>query len=163
MLVQELPKPWVDLQAYKRTRLLEAKYEAEIAGEFLREGLIRNAAGKAFQAWKALVAALAVDHRDKLRAAFPGNVKLKGGKVVERADWLIAVMPSTRLREVAQLIGGEIAGFTSIALDLHQYQYNGPDRELLTSSYRTDEEARRDVELLLEEIDKVLKREGVVT
>ena len=129
-----------------------------MAGELLREGLVRNAAGKALQAWRALVAALAAGHRDKPRAAFPGSVELKGGKVVERADWLTAVVPSTRLREAAQLIGGETAGFTGTALDLHQY--NGPDRELITSPYRTDEEARRDVELLLEEIEKVLRREG---
>ena len=38
--MQELPKPWFDLQAYKKTRLLEAKYEAEIARKFLDEGLI---------------------------------------------------------------------------------------------------------------------------
>jgi hypothetical protein len=39
----------------RRPRLLEANYEVEIARKFLDEGLIRNAAGEAYQAWKALV------------------------------------------------------------------------------------------------------------
>ncbi|GAA5418477.1 PaREP1 family protein [Sulfurisphaera tokodaii] len=51
--MQELP---ICLQAYKKTRLLEARYEAEITRKFLDEGLIRNAARKAYQACKALVA-----------------------------------------------------------------------------------------------------------
>jgi hypothetical protein len=72
-VVQELPKPWFNLEAYKKTRLEEAKYEAEIARKFLEQNLIRNAAGKAFQAWKALVAALAVDKRNELEKLYPGS------------------------------------------------------------------------------------------
>lgn len=40
--------------------MLEARYEAEPALRFLEAGLYRNTAGKAFQAWKALLAALAI-------------------------------------------------------------------------------------------------------
>jgi Archaeal PaREP1/PaREP8 family. len=65
-------------------RLREASYEAEIAEKFLEEGLIRNAAGKAFQAWKAVVAAYAVDKVDDLRKVFPGVKRLRGsGRRVE--------------------------------------------------------------------------------
>ncbi len=40
-------------------RLLEALVETGLALEFLgRGGLVRNSAGKAFQAWRALLAAL---------------------------------------------------------------------------------------------------------
>jgi HEPN domain-containing protein len=45
---------------------LEAKYEAELARRFLEDGLYRNAAGRAFQAWKAILASLAVDHIDEI-------------------------------------------------------------------------------------------------
>ncbi|MGC8544205.1 MAG: PaREP1 family protein, partial [Vulcanisaeta sp.] len=45
--MSELPKPWFDLDGYRKTRLLEARYEAELARRFLDEGLIRNAAGRA--------------------------------------------------------------------------------------------------------------------
>jgi len=51
----EVTKPWIDDNKYKKDRLLEAKYEAELAKKFLEDGLYRNAAGKAFQAWKAVV------------------------------------------------------------------------------------------------------------
>jgi len=70
--VLELARPWRDPQNYKRGRLLEAKYEAELALRFLEEGLYRNAAGKAFQAWRALLAALTVDRRDELAGRFSG-------------------------------------------------------------------------------------------
>ena len=54
-----LSKPWVDLEKYRRDRLKEALYEAELAEEFLKNGLVRNAASKAFQAVKAYLAAVA--------------------------------------------------------------------------------------------------------
>ena len=154
--MQELPKPWFDLQAYKKTRLMEAKYEAEIARRFLDEGLIRNAAGKAYQAWKALVAGVSVDYRDKLKGVFKGKVKIKGGKVVDKVDWVIAIMPSTALKTVSQIIGGEISLYTNVAILIHQYQYNGPDREGIVSPYTSDGEAKSDILLLLDEIGKLL-------
>ena len=43
---------------YINVRLLEALTEAYLAVRFLNEGLVRNASGKAFQAWRALLAAL---------------------------------------------------------------------------------------------------------
>ncbi|AFA39011.1 Archaeal PaREP1/PaREP8 family [Pyrobaculum oguniense TE7] len=46
-----LVKPWRDLQRYKEARLREAEVEARLALDFLEEGLVSNAAGKAFQAW----------------------------------------------------------------------------------------------------------------
>jgi hypothetical protein len=66
ILVLELEKPWRDPQKYLEGRLMEAAYEADLALRFLEAGLYRNAAGKAFQAFKALLAALAVKYRDVL-------------------------------------------------------------------------------------------------
>ena len=54
----ELGKPWINLGDYRRTRLMEAHYEAGIAVKMLSDGLTRNAAGKAFQAWKSFLAAI---------------------------------------------------------------------------------------------------------
>ncbi|WP_342606873.1 PaREP1 family protein [Pyrobaculum neutrophilum] len=73
-----LPKPWLDLAGYRRVRLEEARAEAALARKFLEQGLLRNAAGKAFQAWKALVAALAAERREELARLYPGKVKLRG-------------------------------------------------------------------------------------
>jgi len=60
------------LDKFRRDKLREALYEAELAEEFLKNGLLRNAAGKAFQAVKAYLAAVAALHRDKIAAAFNG-------------------------------------------------------------------------------------------
>jgi hypothetical protein len=55
-------------EGYVEARLLEALVEARLALRFLEEGLTRNAAGKAFQAWKALLATLLRLELDKLKA-----------------------------------------------------------------------------------------------
>jgi hypothetical protein len=55
LVERPLPKP-TDV-AYVEARLLEAFGEARLALEYLERGLTRNAACKAFQAWKALLAA----------------------------------------------------------------------------------------------------------
>jgi hypothetical protein len=59
-----LPKP--SDEGYVEARLLEALAEAGLALEFLGRGLTRNAAGKALQAWRALLAALL--RLDRLKA-----------------------------------------------------------------------------------------------
>ncbi|MCU7786871.1 PaREP1 family protein [Pyrobaculum sp. 3827-6] len=154
----ELKKPWIDLDGYINTRSKEALYEAELALDFLRQGLIRNAAGKAFQAWKAVLALLAAKEEERIRGKYPGEKRLKTGKKIAEAYWIIAFMPTTRLREVARLlaesIGMEVYFATEIALSLHEYQYNGPDKELIFSRYRTDEEAARDISLLINLVRK---------
>ncbi|AEA13658.1 PaREP1 domain containing protein [Thermoproteus uzoniensis 768-20] len=155
----ELVKPWRDEEGYLKARLAEALYEAELARRFLEEGLCRNAAGKAYRAWKALLAALALKERDILKEAFRGAKKLRNGKRLSEIDWIIAFMPSTRVRAVAQILarkyGDELLMYTDIALNLHEYQYNGPDKEGVFSRYRDDEAAREDVARLIRGIEKL--------
>ncbi|MCI2415009.1 MAG: PaREP1 family protein [Candidatus Aramenus sp.] len=150
--MQELPKPWFDLKSYKQIRLEEAKFEANLAQKFLEEGLVRNAAGKAFQAWKALIGAMLVDKREELIKKYPGRKKIKGGKAVEKADWLIAIVPTSYLEELSLLIGKDAAMITAIALQVHDYQYNGPDKEGVLSAFRSDEVATEHIRILIEEI-----------
>ena len=66
LVERPLPKP--SEESYVEARLLEAVTEARLALRFLKEGLTRNSAGKAFQAWKALLAALLRLELDKLKA-----------------------------------------------------------------------------------------------
>ncbi|MGB9705880.1 MAG: PaREP1 family protein [Pyrobaculum sp.] len=145
-----LAKPWRDPGRYREARMREAEIECRLALEFLSGGLVRNAAGKAFQCWKAYLAALAVEGRDMLKARFPGVVRLRRGEAVEEVedvDVVIAVMPTTRMAEVAALLsrrfGEEVLKNTFLALELHRYQYNGPDPEAVISNVPDDSTAAR--------------------
>ena len=94
--------PWRDVSQYVKIRLEEALREAELALKFLEQGLRRNAAGKAFQAWKALLAAAAAQHREAITRRYAGAVKDKTGRLRSRA--VVALMPTTRMREVASAL-----------------------------------------------------------
>ena len=158
----ELAKPWRDEASYVKARLLEVRYEVELARRFLDEGLLRNAAGKAWQAWKALLAVLAVKGRNELARRFTGVKRLRGGPRIREVDWMIAFMPSTRARPAAQILarlfGQEVLMYTDIALNIHEYQYNGPDREGIFSRYPSDEYAKDDIERLLKGIEDLASR-----
>lgn len=145
-MVEEITKPWIDAKKYQEDRFREALYEAELAERFLNNGLIRNSAGKAYQAVKAYVAGLAVNYRDLLSKYFPGEKRLSERKVVKRVDWIIAVMPSTMLRKVASIINDEKLRFiVEIALDLHEFQYNGLDKDNEVSRYPDEELVKKDI------------------
>ena len=96
---------------------------------------------------------------------FRGVRRLRGGARVSEVDWVIALMPSTRVRPVAQVLarvfGVEVLMYTDIALNLHEYQYNGPDREGVFSRYPSDDFAREDVERLLRGIEELRTRLGI--
>ncbi len=64
MAIEAIEKP---LPKPVEARLLEALVEARLAFRLLEE-LTRNAAGRAFQAWKALLAALLRLELDRLKA-----------------------------------------------------------------------------------------------
>jgi hypothetical protein len=160
--VLELEKPWRDPQKYLEGRLMEAVYEADLALRFLEAGLYRNAAGKAFQAFKALLAALAMKYRDALAQRYPGRRQLRSGKAVEVVDWIVAVMPTGLMLEVArdlsQLAGRELLHYTNVALNLHEFQYNGLDRSGVLSRYVRLESVAEDVKALAQYIKETVER-----
>jgi len=155
--MQELPKPWFNLEAYKKIRLEEAKFEVEIAEKFLQEGLIRNAAGKVFQAWKSLLAALLTDKRDVLVKKYPKKKSL-GRRKIELADWIIAIVPTSYMEELSLVLGKELNLLTEKALSIHEYQYNGPDKEAILSPFRSDEIAAENIKILIDEIKSILQK-----
>ncbi|MEM2025574.1 MAG: PaREP1 family protein [Desulfurococcaceae archaeon] len=106
----------------------------------MQRGLVRNAAGKAFQAWRALLAALLRLELDKL---------LQAAKTEEEKRWLmeraVPRIPTTRMKALSQMLEevghAGISPWTDKALLLHEYQYNGPDPDLAVSMYRSRAEA----------------------
>ncbi len=149
LVEKPLPKP--SSEGYIEARLLEALGEARLALEYLERGHTRNAACKAFQAWKALLAALLRLELEKLKAL---------AKTEEERRWLesraVPLVPTTRMKELSRLlrdVGHEgITFVTALALDLHEYQYHGPDPSGELSKYATRESAAADVVELLQEL-----------
>jgi len=148
LLDKPLPRPRRDMLGYAAARVLEALLEALIALRFLGEGLTRNAAGKAFLAWRALTGALLVLEKDKVLERLVGAEQRKW--LLERA---VPRVPSSRLHALGQLLeDAGVTGFsayTAIALLLHDYQYHGPDPSGELSKYATRGEAARDILYLL--------------
>ncbi len=151
LVERPLPKP--SDEGYIEARLLEALGEARLALEFLERGLTRNAAGKAFQAWKALLAALLRLELERLKAL---------ARTEEEKRWLeskaVPRVPTIRMKELSRLlrdVGHEgITFVTDKALNLHDYQYNGPDPDMALSKYTTKESAAADVVELIQELVK---------
>jgi hypothetical protein len=160
--VIELEKPWRDPQKYLEGRLMEATYEADLALRFLDAGLYRNAAGKAFQTFKALLAALAMKYRDALAQRYPGRKRLRSGKAVEAVDWIVAVMPTGLMLEVArdlsQLAGRELLHYANTALNLHEFQYNCLDKSGVLSRYARPESVAEDVKALAQYVGEAVER-----
>jgi hypothetical protein len=137
LVERPLPKP--SSEGYIEARLLEVLVEARLALRFLEEGLTRNAAGKAFQAWRALLAALLRLELEKLKALV---------KTEEERRWLesTAVPRVLTTKMVALSLMLEKAGhegislWTDRALLLHDYQYNGPDPDMALSKFGSREE-----------------------
>ncbi len=137
LVERPLPKP--SDEGYIEARLLETLGEARLALRFLEEGLTRNAACKAFQAWEALLAALLRLELGKLKAL---------ARTEEEKRWLeskaVPRVPTSRMVVLSLLlekVGHEaVAAWTSLALDLHDYQYHGPDPDMALSKFRNREE-----------------------
>jgi hypothetical protein len=155
-----------DPDGYRRGRLLEAKYEAELALKFLEEGLYRNAAGKAFQAWKALLAALAVEHRDKLER-FKGVRTTRDGRRVHLADFVVAFMPTGYMLAVAkdleEVAGLSLYDLTNLALSLREFQYNGLDKSGVYSRYPFIDLVVGDIKRVINAVFEILRKVGATS
>ncbi len=149
LVEKPLPKP--SSEGYVEARLLEALGEGRLALEYLERGLTRDAAGMAFHAWKAFMAALLRLELEKLKAIV---------KTEEERRWLesraVPRVPTMKMKELGRLLeeAGHygISAWTDKALDLHEYQYHGPDPDMALSKYTTRESAATDVLLLLKEL-----------
>ena len=149
LVEKPLPKP--SDEGYVEARLLEALGEARLALEYLERGFTRDAAGMAFHAWKALLAALLRLELERLKAL---------ANTEEERRWLeskaMPRIPTTRMKELGRLLeeAGHygISAWTDKALDLHDYQYHGPDPDMALSKYATRQSAAADVLLLLKEL-----------
>ena len=152
----EKPLPKENLKELAKLKLKEALIESKLALEYLEKGIVRNAAGKAFQAWKALISALIASNFEKLSKDLDE----------EQRKWLREkgiLALSTKLKYLSQMLEEKtglngISFGTDKALDLHDYQYNGPDPDLVYSKYADPEEAKEDVKLLIKALLEYIER-----
>jgi len=156
-VVIERPLPKPTSADYASARLLEALVEAKLAIDFLKRGLTRNAAGKAFQAWKAVLAALLKLELEGLKAV---------AKSEEEKRWLeekaVSRVPTTKMMSLSRLLEelgyARLTYVTDRALNLHDYQYHGPDPDMALSRYRTREEAAYFIKSLVEVVVEYAER-----
>ncbi len=137
-------------------KLEDSIYEAYLAKKLMEDGLIRNAAGKAFQAWKDLVSALLYLKKDEI---------LRMLKDEKQKQWFLEkgiYAPSSRLSPLSVLlekVGVEGITFsTAEALRLHTYQYHGPDPEGLWGGPVDKEDAKEDIEMLLKKFKEYVEK-----
>jgi hypothetical protein len=90
--------------------------ELETAEAFLAEGLVRNAAGKAFQALKAFISYLALKNA-ALLAENTGATNRRGRTAAPFHERVAAVAPTDRLPETATLLEKAVSNIT-LALQL---------------------------------------------
>jgi len=131
---------------FVKKKIEDSVYEAFLAKKLAEEGLVRNACGKAFQAWKDLISALLYLKRDDI-------LKLLDG---EQKKWFLEkgiYAPSSRLKPLSVLLEKagvkDVTAWTAEALSLHTYQYHGPDPEGLWGGPVDKEDAKEHLELLL--------------
>ncbi|MGC9153632.1 MAG: hypothetical protein ACP5GY_07870 [Vulcanisaeta sp.] len=68
--------------------------------------------------------------RDELAKVFSRDIEPED-RVIKEVDYVIALVPTTRMREIARIIETRYLGTytnTLLALELDRYQYNGPDQ-----------------------------------
>lgn len=107
---------------YVKIRVTESLQEITLALKMLREGFTRNAAQRAFIAWKAMVSALTVMNLDRLprdeeERKWYHRVGYKAPKAGLR--WL-----ADRLEDIGYQ-DYKLTHITSTALALHRYAYHG--------------------------------------
>ena len=110
-----------------------------------------------------MLAAVAAQHREAIARRYAGAVKDKTGRLRSRADMVIALMPTTKMREVAsalgEVYGRELIHLTDIALNLHEFQYNGLDPEGIASRYLNLADVEKDIKYLAEKTMERVKKE----
>lgn len=149
----ELIEP--NLESLAEARLEEAKTELEVAKRLLEMGLLRNAAGKTFQAWKSYLSYLAIKHRDLF--SYKGQKRIDDRRAVPKTSWMLAVVPTSKMVEISAKLSERVKDtgeLTAVALILHEYQYNGPDPSGVLSKIPNHETARALIQHLIKRLEE---------
>ncbi|MCG3108234.1 hypothetical protein L3N51_00515 [Metallosphaera sp. J1] len=125
---------------YIYARVIESLADSLLAIDLFQGGHTRNGAGKAFVAVKSLISALVVKFRDNL---------VEMAKQENEKEWIKKkghTAPTHSLKSLGmyfEKIGIDVYLLIEIALDLHDYQYNGFDPDF--SPYKDKEQVKNDI------------------
>ncbi|MEM1597818.1 MAG: PaREP1 family protein [Pyrobaculum sp.] len=156
LTLRGFPKPWRYPSKYVAARRRSAVSEALLAIKMLQSGYFRNAAAMAFLAFRSVVAARAGKIRDELNSVYSETRRI-GPDVVRMGDILVAYVPVSAIRDLAERVG--LGKHVLTALALYQFSFNGFDPEAVLSLYSRKEDVISDVctivKLVLEETQDV--------
>ncbi len=151
---EKLEEPLKD--DFIKKKLEDSIYEAYLAKKLAEDGFVRNACGKAFQAWKDLISALLYAKKDEI---------LRFLKDEKQKEWFLKkgiYAPSSKLRPLSGLLEdigvNDISSHTERALYLHTYQYHGPDPDGLWGGPANKEEALDSLKRLLRKWKEYVER-----
>ena len=140
-------------QEFLERKAIDIVYEMLKAKELLEKGDTRNAAGKAFQAWKDLLSCLIYLNLEKL------------AKDEREKEWFLKkgiMLPTTKMQPLSialEKIGYKnLIGYSEVSLKLHNYQYNGPDPDNYYGGIVSEEVAKEYVKLLLKATKEYLEK-----
>ncbi|MBB5255251.1 PaREP1 family protein [Sulfurisphaera ohwakuensis] len=138
-------------EEYVEARIIECLSDLLLSLTLWKEGYTRNSAGKAFSAVKALMSALVVVNEDKL---------ISIAKDKEEKEWIkkkAHIVPTHSMYALAQMlrkIGIDILNLVRIALDLHDYQYNGFEPDF--SRYTRKDDVFTDLITVIKETKNII-------
>ncbi|MEZ0318970.1 MAG: PaREP1 family protein [Pyrobaculum sp.] len=142
LTLRGFPKPWKYPSKYVAARRRAAVSEALLAIKMLQSGYFKNAAAMAFLAFRSIVAARAGKIRDELNSVY-SEIRRVGTDVVQLGDVLVAYVPISAMRELAERVG--LGKYVLTALALYQFSFNGFDPEAVLSLYSRKEDVISDV------------------
>ncbi|WP_338598665.1 PaREP1 family protein [Sulfolobus tengchongensis] len=138
---------------YIYARIAEALSDGLLAIELFKRGFSRNSAGKAFSAVKALLSALVIKYNDKL---------VEIAKDEEERKWIMSkahIVTTHSMKTLSmylEKIGISVDTAVNLALDLHEYQYNGFEPDF--SPYGKKDEVKNDMIKVINQIIQIIRQ-----
>lgn len=138
-------------EEYVEARIIESLSDLFLSLTLWKEGYTRNSAGKAFSGVKALLSAFIVTNEDKLLNLAKDD---RERKWIKKKAHIVPTHSMYGLAQMLENIGIDIINLVRIALDLHEYQYNGFEPGF--SVYSKKEEVFKDLITVVKESKRII-------
>lgn len=150
----------LNINEISKLRLNESRVELELAKAFLKSGLLKNAASKTIQAWRAYLSYLASVNSDLIKVG--GFRRIRGNIKVNAGELIIVTMPIKLMMTIAEYLScrdPELMELTALALLIHEYWCAGTCSDN-TGRVIDDEVAKGAMAKLITRLEKRLAQAG---